>query len=70
MRSLVMALTKKGLERSQMLRKALSLSKIYRNGSQKLWCGLPALNRYHPHGRVIATLEALLLLFLAERSSG
>ena len=53
-----------------MLRKALSLSKIYRNGSQKLWCGLPALNRYHPHGRVIATLEALLLLFLAERSSG
>ena len=30
-----MALTKEGLERSQMLRKTLSLSKIYRNESAR-----------------------------------
>ena len=60
-----MALVKEGLERSQMLRKALSLSKIYRNESQKMQCYLPPMNRYHPQRGVIAMLEALLLLSLA-----
>ena len=36
--------------------KALSLSKIYRNESQKLQRYLPPLSRYHPHCSVIATL--------------
>ena len=65
-----MALTKEGLEHSQILWKALGLGKNYRNKSQKLQCSLLTLNRYHLQYGVIATLEVLPLLYLAELLSG
>lgn len=65
-----MVLVQERLALFQMFWKALSLSEIYQNKSQKLQCSLPTLNRYHPQYGVIVIVEVLPLLSLEESSSG